>query len=141
MTTYYTCCTEPKPNTFTFSAPAEATWIGFYAARLRMDGYLRWAYNSWVEQPLQDSRFRTWAAGDTYLVYPGCRSSIRFERLIEGIQQCEKIFILKEEYKKAGKVQAIRKLDKQLEMFDIEQLKQGASPEEMIEKMKKTLNR
>lgn len=106
-----------------------------------MDGYLRWAYNSWVEQPLQDSRFRTWAAGDTYLVYPGCRSSIRFERLIEGIQQCEKIFILKEEYKKAGKVQAIRKLDKQLEMFDIEQLKQGASPEEMIEKMKKTLNR
>lgn len=141
VTTYYTCCTEPKPNTFTFSAPAEATWIGFYAARLHMDGYLRWAYNSWVEQPLQDSRFRTWAAGDTYLVYPGCRSSIRFERLIEGIQQCEKIFILKEEYKKAGKVQAIRKLDKQLKMFDIEQLKQGASPEEMIEKMKKTLNR
>ena len=30
VTTYYTCCTEPRPNTFTFSAPAEAEWLGWF---------------------------------------------------------------------------------------------------------------
>ena len=96
VTTYYTCCTEPRPNTFTFSAPAEAEWLGWFAAKENLDGYLRWALNSWVKNPLQDSRFTAWAAGDTYMIYPEGRSSIRFERLIEGIQSYEKIRILKE---------------------------------------------
>ena len=90
VTTYYTCCTEPRPNTFTFSAPAEAEWLGWFAAKENLDGYLRWALNSWVKNPLQDSRFTAWAAGDTYMIYPEGRSSIRFERLIEGIQSYEK---------------------------------------------------
>ncbi len=96
--TVYTCCTESFPNTFTFSAPAEATWIGWHVAAGNYDGYLRWAYNSWTANPLQDSRFRTWAAGDCYLVYPDGRSSIRFERLIEGIQDFEKINVLRKEF-------------------------------------------
>ena len=100
VTTYYTCCTEPRPNTFTFSAPAEAEWLGWFAAKENLDGYLRWALNSWVKNPLQDSRFTAWAAGDTYMIYPEGRSSIRFERLIEGIQSYEKIRILMEEFEK-----------------------------------------
>ena len=64
----------------------------------RRRGFLRWAYNSWVEDPIRDSRFRKWAAGDTYLVYPEGRSSIRFERLVEGIQDWEKIRLLKTEF-------------------------------------------
>ena len=95
-TTFYVACGNPRPNTFTFSPPAEATWIGWFAAAMGFDGFLRWAYNSWVENPLMDTRFRTWPAGDTYLVYPGPRSSIRFERLREGIQDYEKIRILME---------------------------------------------
>lgn len=59
------------------------------------NGSLRWAFNSWVENPLVDSRFRTWPAGDTYIVYPQARGSIRYERLLEGIQDYEKISIVK----------------------------------------------
>ena len=118
VTTYYTCCTEPRPNTFTFSAPAEAEWLGWFAAKENLDGYLRWALNSWVKNPLQDSRFTAWAAGDTYSIYPGPRSSIRFERLIEGIQSYEKIRILKEEFEKKGNKSAIKKIDKILKAFD-----------------------
>ena len=117
-TTYYTCCTEPRPNTFTFSAPAEAEWLGWFAAKENLDGYLRWALNSWVKNPLQDSRFTAWAAGDTYMIYPEGRSSIRFERLIEGIQSYEKIRILKEEFEKKGNKSAIKKIDKILKAFD-----------------------
>ena len=95
--TFYTCCSPAKPNTFTFSEPAESAFLGWHAAAVGYDGYLRWAYCSWVEQPNQDSRYpaRSWASGDCYLVYPG-GTSIRFERLIEGIQDYEKIRILKE---------------------------------------------
>jgi hypothetical protein len=50
-----------------------------------------------VENPEIDFRFITWPSGDTYLVYPGARRSIRFERLREGIQDYEKIRILREE--------------------------------------------
>lgn len=118
VTTYYTCCTEPRPNTFTFSAPAEAEWLGWFAAKENLDGYLRWALNSWVKNPLQDSRFTAWVAGDTYMIYPEGRSSIRFERLIEGIQSYEKIRILKEEFEKKGNKSAIKKIDKILKAFD-----------------------
>lgn len=90
LTTYYTCCAEPTPNTFTFSPLQEASLIGREIAVRKADGYLRWAFNSWPLKPLLDSRFRSWASGDTYLVYPGNRTSLRLEHLIEGIQAYEK---------------------------------------------------
>ena len=93
FSTYYTCCAEPHPNTFTFSDPQEAFELGLEMYRRKSDGYLRWAYNSWPEDPLLDSRFRSWASGDTYLVYPGNKSSIRFELLVKGIQEYEKNYL------------------------------------------------
>ena len=112
VTTYYTCCTEPRPNTFTFSPLAEAEWLGWWAAKINVDGYLRWALNSWVKDPLLDSRFTAWAAGDTYILYPGGRTCTRFERLIEGIQAYEKIRILRNETDKRGRK---KNYDKQIE--------------------------
>lgn len=96
-TTYYVCCSHKFSNVFTFSAPAEAVYAAWYAKAHGYDGFLRWAYNSWVENPVLDSRFRTWPGGDTYIVYPEARSSIRFERLLEGVQDFEKIRILEKE--------------------------------------------
>ena len=83
------------PNTFTFSPPVDAVYLGWYAMAAGYDGLLRWSFTSWVRDPLHDSRFRSWPAGDTYLVYPGARSSIRYERQVEGIQDAEKIRILR----------------------------------------------
>lgn len=119
VTTYYTCCTEPRPNTFTFSPLAESEWLGWWAAKINVDGYLRWALNSWVKDPLLDTRFISWAAGDCYLLYPGGRTSARFERLIEGIQAYEKIRILRAEKDKKGRSKNYGKqIDKILEPFN-----------------------
>lgn len=117
VTTWYTCCTEAWPNTFTFSRPAEAEWIGWYIAANGLDGYLRWALNSWPEDPLNDSRFTAWAAGDTYIVYPDGMSSIRFERLKAGITAYRKIEALRAEFSSAGNAKGLARLDKALEMF------------------------
>lgn len=111
ITTYYVCCSDRFPNTFTFSQPAEAVYAAWYSVALDFDGFLRWSYNSWVEDPLTDSRFRTWPAGDTYIVYPDARSSIRFERLVEGIQDAEKIRILRKVYAAENSPESKEKLE------------------------------
>ncbi|MCK9501682.1 MAG: DUF4091 domain-containing protein [Lascolabacillus sp.] len=110
-TTWYVCCADPFANMFTFSEPAEAVYAGWHTVAADLDGMLRWAYNSWVENPLTDSRYKTWPAGDTYMVYPDARSSIRFERLIEGIQDAEKIRILRKQYSDENTSESLAKLN------------------------------
>ena len=139
LSTWYTCCVEKYPNGFTFSPAAEHMWLGWYTAAKNMDGYLRWAYNSWPKEPLKDSRFTAWPAGDTFQVYPGPLSSIRFEKLIEGIQYFEKIKILKEEFKKESKEKESKALNAVLMQFEIEKLSKQ-SAEEMVAKAKHILN-
>jgi hypothetical protein len=95
-TTYYVCCNPAKPNNFLFSPAIEGRWISWYAAAHGYSGFLRWAYDSWPEDPMRDARYGSWPAGDCYLVYPGGNSCIRFEKLREGIVDYEKIRIVRE---------------------------------------------
>jgi hypothetical protein len=94
-TTYYVACFPPRPNNFVFSPPIEGRYIGWYAAAYGYDGFLRWAYDAWPADPVRDARHAIWPAGDTFLVYPGASSSIRFEKLREGIVDYEKLRILR----------------------------------------------
>lgn len=95
ITTFYVCMHPIVPNTYTTSAPAEAEWLGLFAAANQLDGFLRWAYNSWTRNPLENTDFGSWTTGDCFLVYPGNRTSIRFERLRDGIEEFEKINLLR----------------------------------------------
>ena len=141
ISTVYTCCAEAFPNTFTFSAPAEATWTVVHAVAGGYDGYLRWAVNSWTIDPLRDSRFRTWAAGDTYSIYPGPRSSIRFERLVEGLQDAEKIYILREELEAKGAKSKLKRLNEVVGRFTPEGLVETQQdPTEMVQELNQLLN-
>lgn len=142
ISTYYTCCTEGFPNTFTFSPPAEAAWMAVHALGGDYDGYLRWSYNSWTRDPLRDSRFRSWAAGDTYCIYPGPRSSIRFERLIEGLQICEKIVQLRKEYTRTGQKAKLQKLNKMVKKFtpQVVPASKRALAAPMVEEIEQLLN-
>lgn len=105
-TTYYVACMIPKPNNFTFSPPSESCYEGWYASAMGFDGFLRWAYNSWVESPETDSRYITWPSGDAYLVYPDAKSSVRFERIREGIQDFEKLRIVRAELARSDSAKA-----------------------------------
>lgn len=142
ITTYYVCCSDAFPNMFTFSAPGESVYAGWYALAMNLDGFLRWAYNSWVENPLTDSRFRTWPAGDTYMIYPEAKSSIRFEKLIEGIQDVEKVKALREtlaskENNEAK--EALEELNRTVSNFAT--IKPEEDYKEMLSQAKETLNR
>ena len=100
VTTTYICCNPPRPNTFTYSPYAEQRWLGLYAAAQGFDGMLRWAAFNWPREPLFDTSFNphhgSWAPGDTFLVYPGPRLSVRWENLRDSIENFEKVRILRE---------------------------------------------
>ena len=125
-TTFYTCCAEAHPNMFVISNPDEAAWLGWFAQADGYDGYLRWAYNSWTLDPLTDARFRTWPAGDCFVVYPGGRGSVRFAKLTEGIQDFEKVRILRAQWQKEGNEAKLSQLTEILKSFSTEKiLKEG----------------
>ena len=119
-TTFYTCCAEAHPNMFVISNPDEAAWLGWFAQAEGYDGYLRWAYNSWTIDPLTDARFRTWPAGDCFVVYPGGRGSVRFSKLVEGIQDFEKVRILRSRWQEIGNEAKLGQLTGILKSFTSE---------------------
>lgn len=119
-TTFYTCCAEAHPNMFVISNPDEAAWLGWFAQAEGYDGYLRWAYNSWTIDPLTDARFRTWPAGDCFVVYPGGRGSVRFSKLVEGIQDFEKVRILRSRWQETGNEAKLGQLTGILKSFTSE---------------------
>ena len=121
-TTFYTCCAEAHPNLFVISDPDEATWLGWFAQADNYDGYLRWAYNSWTLDPLADARFRTWPAGDCFVVYPGGRGSVHLAKLTEGIQDFEKVSILRDQWQKEGNEAELAALSEVLKGFTKENI-------------------
>lgn len=111
-------CTGHAPGNFTLSAPVESYWTMIYALSVGGEGFLRWAYDSWVEEPLKDTTHNAFEAGDTFLIYPDereaehpiSRSSIRLEKLVEGLRDVQKLMMLSRE--KPQEVERLLKLIK-----------------------------
>lgn len=88
MTTFYVCCEPPHPNTFLHSPLVESRMLPFFALQGGYDGFLRWSYNDWPNDPYEHPEWGDWPTGDTFLVYPGADgpvSSLRWQQLREGI--------------------------------------------------------
>jgi hypothetical protein len=96
-TTFYLCGDPAHPNTFTYSPAIEARMIPWLSAFYKLDGYLRWAYNSWPDKDPYSHPVFNFIQGDDYYIYPGKQgpvSSIRWELLKEGIEDYELLRII-----------------------------------------------
>lgn len=114
LTLMYTCCATPAPSQFSNSDQADGAYIPVYATATGHDGYLHWSYMNWTNNPLEDTRFHMFAPGDTYFVYPDGRSSVRYERMVEGIQMSEKIRLLREDLRRRCDIEGLEKLENAL---------------------------
>lgn len=99
------------PNSFTRSNPIEAAWVLLYARSLGFDGYMRWAYDAWVEDPLTSVDHWYWESGDPFFIYPSDDdtsyapdSSPRYEWLKEAYRLIDKINFLEENYPESKQV-------------------------------------
>ncbi|MCI8787405.1 MAG: DUF4091 domain-containing protein [Eubacterium sp.] len=97
--------TEHVPNSFTKSNPVESYWTIMYAGSLNTTGFLRWAYDAWVADPLEESTHSSFPAGDCFLVYPSeqedevkeSKFSLRLAKLDEGVRDINKLYLMREE--------------------------------------------
>lgn len=138
--TTYTCCSTRKPNIFTNSLPAEAAFIPVFCIANDFDGFLHWSWMNWADNPLTDSRYTYYEPGDTYCIYPGPRSSVRWERFIEGVQQTEKIRILREQYHATGNTKALNKLNKAVEACSTSKITYYESASKRVNYLESVLN-
>ena len=99
LTTVYTCCNPFRPNCLPMNPLHEQRWIGLFIAAKGFDGYLKSTFFRWVQStdPLVDTHcYPNFPCGDSYLAYPGPRLSLRWESMVDGFEDWEKIRILKE---------------------------------------------
>ena len=97
ITTAYVCCNPPRPNCLVRSPLHEQRWLGLYLYALGVDGFLKSTSHRWMNHvdPLVDTNCRPhFPCGDSFLLYPGARSSVRWESLRDGWEDYEKLACL-----------------------------------------------
>lgn len=103
VTTFYVAVGPIRPNTFLFSPLFESRILPWIADAVHLDGFLRWAYNSWPDG-MWEQPFYRWHSGDMFLVYPGDAGpwdSMRWEMLHQGIQDVEALRLARELLRRA----------------------------------------
>jgi hypothetical protein len=106
---WYVCCAPAYPNTFLSSDLCESLFIGVLTSYLNFDGFLRWNYTVWPDDPRKEIRYGEWKAGDTNFVYPANNGtplvSLRYKALLRAIE----LFELLEELKRVEDTEALAK--------------------------------
>jgi len=97
---WYVCCGPLYPNTFLRSDLCESYFIGVLTSYANLDGFLRWNYTVWNDDPRADIRYGNWQAGDINFVYPAYNGAplltLRYKALKRGIELYELLEKLKE---------------------------------------------
>ncbi len=98
---WYVCCGPVWPNTFLRSDLCETLFLGVMTSWSRMDGFLRWSYTVWNDDPCADCRYGDFPAGDTHFVYPspsgGPLLTLRWKALRKAIRLYELLEMLRAE--------------------------------------------
>jgi len=99
LTTAYVCCAPRRPNALVMSPLVEQRWIGLFLAAFRLDGFLKSTSHRWTPSldPRVDSHcLPEFPCGDSFLLYPGPLASPRWESLVDGFEDWEKIRLARE---------------------------------------------
>ena len=87
-TTFYTCGATAGSLR---NQPYETVDFFYYLYKSGCDGYLRWAFDAFPDEPLKDTTHWKFVAGDQNLIYPDAieedatvRSSVRYQIMIES---------------------------------------------------------
>jgi len=115
--TFYTSCNPQHPNHFVAgdADPYENLRVGWYAASNGYNGFLRWAFDNWSVTDPADQQVGAFTSGDFSFLYRSSNNldmtfypSVRMELIREGIEDHEKILILKERLNSSGSATHMR---------------------------------
>lgn len=100
---WYTCC-GISPDSCIRAPLLESRFIGWLTAYLGLEGFLRWNYTVWPENPTQSIYWNApiFPAGENCFVYPGSNGrpilSMRYMHLRRGIRDFELLEMLRRNY-------------------------------------------
>lgn len=130
VSTFYTSCTQLFPNSYVTpqNNTAEMTWMAWHALNENYAGYLRWAFDYWQLTDPFDIRDGKHTAGDFSLIYRSSNiqpmeylPSLRLEMLRDGIQDFEKVKLLRQELSTShnqSEIQLLNTLENVISKFD-----------------------
>lgn len=97
---WYTCCGQ-FPDSCIRANLLESRFIGWLTEYLGLEGFMRWNYTAWPENPREKIYWNAplFPAGENNFVYPNRNGSpllsIRYKNLLRGIQDFELMQMLK----------------------------------------------
>lgn len=98
---WYVCCAPHWPNTFIRSDLCETLFIGVFTSWSGMQGFLRWNYTVWNDDPRADIRYGDFLAGDTNFVYPSPSGKPLLTLRYKALKKAIWIYELLESYRRA----------------------------------------
>lgn len=126
---WYVCNNPTHPNTFLAGDLCETLFIGVITSMMGMDGFLRWGFTVWCDDPVKDNRYLTWPCGDLNFVYPSKSGnilpSLRSKALGRAIDLCE---LLNEVKRRFGREVAQIAYDKVVREKDVRKYFVGEEP-------------
>ena len=135
-TSFYTSCTQIRPNVYLAqdADPADLSAFAWYALKRGYNGYLRWAFDNWKSHDPYDLVEGRFTAGDFSLVYRSGNTkpvdivpSVRSELLRDGIEDYEKVLILQDKLKVCKHSEQFEELRSAINNFTSRGLKAGES--------------
>ena len=134
ITTFYTSCSIQRPNNYVAADanPADMSAMPWYAMYRGHDGYLRWAFDNWRSHSPFDLQEGSFTAGDFSFVYRSSNKkdmtmipSVRSELLRDGIEDYEKVLVLRKTMLKCKKEDLLTGLEEAVNAFSTERLMVG----------------
>lgn len=138
VTTFYTSCSLRRPNNYVAADgnPADMTAMPWYAMYRGHDGYLRWAFDNWRSYQPLDLQEGAFTAGDFSFVYRSSNKkdttmipSVRSELLRDGIEDYEKVQVLRRTMMNCEKQYLLTGLEEAVKAFSTERLMAGQAVE------------
>lgn len=99
ITTFYTACWEKQPNMLMMSNYYDFYFLLMLSKARGYDGFLRWAFNSWGSRIMTDARYDDVPSGDAHFFYPYGQPSIRYELLLDAMEEVHKVTLLSKQKK------------------------------------------
>ena len=97
-TTIYTC-TGHYPSNYIISDPIDPNYVVWYTMCQSADGFMRWAWDNWVSDPLNNPNYKYWEPGDGWFIYPTEKNEVsvtyyystpRYEMLKQALRDTSK---------------------------------------------------
>ena len=101
--TWYVCNNPHQPNAMLRNDLCETLFLGVLTSYWQLEGFLRWNYTVWTDEPRKSIAYFNWPAGDLCFVYPGKNGKPLYSLRLKALCRAIELSILLNAYRECGK--------------------------------------